>query len=533
MAAHDESIIYLEHDAEITEAITKLKQAESAVVRIVVPPRSPLLQSVVNLKLLKKGASAKKKKLVLVTSDKSASALAAKVGIPVAKNVKSEAILAEVTPEPKPHKLVATDISPLAIDANDQKMDQSEELPVQRFDEPIQDRKKTKKAKSTKDSSRGKVPNYNKFQKWIWVGLSAVGLIFLMWLLSAFTQTVTVNIQAIADRRDVNTQFSLVSTGGSTDTVVVAKTLEMSKDLSQSVEATGEKDVGSQANGSVALKNCEDTSTHNLPVGSKISTAGKIFTTSAATTLPEGEFSGGGTVCKSKSVTVSVVAVENGDTYNFSNANFTVVGMSSRISGVGTTSGGVSKKVRVVAQTDVDTTIRTLVEGAKAEVLTDLKNKSNDSEKVFDDTLVASVVTQSTNPPVGTEATNVTISVKAKYTILAAAETDLARIIENSLEAELKGGSKVLNPGLDQAKFVAQGQTKTGFSYALSTVAYIGQPIDSAALQHAIAGKAKKEVADIVKQQPNVTGVTVDGWPLVPNMPIPVSNIKVKISVTK
>ena len=541
MAEKEDSIIYLEHDAEITEAITKLKKAGSDTVRIVVPPRSPLLQSVVNLKLLKKAATSKKKELVLVTGDKGATALAGKVGIPVAKNVKAEAVVPDAEPEPKGEKVAAAAAtaavlaSPLAADAAEEQASKArnEDVPVQRFDEPVSASKKTKKAKKSKSSGRGKVPNYNKFQKWIWVGASAVGAILLIWLLSAFVQTATVNVQAAADRRDVNTQFTLVTSGATSGSSVAAETLEVTKDLSQSVEATGEKDVGSKATGSVALKNCEDSNSRTLPAGTKVTTAGKTFVTNAAATLPEGEFSGGGTVCNSKAVSVAITAAENGDQYNFSNASFTVVGLSSRVSGTGTTTGGVSKKIKVVAQSDVDAAVNTLLEGSKAEALTELKEEAGEDQKVFDDTLTATATTRSSNPPVGTEATNVTVNVKAKYTVLAASETDLTKVVETALASDLKDGSKVLDAGLDQAKLTAKGQIKTGYSYAMSTVAYIGQPIDAEALKREVAGKAKKEVPDIVKQYPNVTGATVDGWPLVPNMPIPTGNIKVEISVTK
>lgn len=47
-------VIYLESDSEITEAIDKLKASDSAEVRIAVPARSTILQSAINLKLLKK-----------------------------------------------------------------------------------------------------------------------------------------------------------------------------------------------------------------------------------------------------------------------------------------------------------------------------------------------------------------------------------------------------------------------------------------------------------------------------------------------
>lgn len=541
MSDHEDSIIYLEHDAEITEAVAKLKKAEADSVRIVVPPRSPLLQSVVNLKLLKKAADSKKKKLILVTGDKAATALAGKVGLEVAKNVKAEAKVPVAEPEPKAGSAVAAAAtaavltSPLAADESDSDKS-SDALPVQRFDEPAKEsasRRGKNPKRSAKSSSRGKIPNYNRFQMWIWAGAITVGVILLAWLLSAFVQTATVNVQASADRRDVATQFNLVTGGSTSGNNIAAVSLELTKDLSQSIETTGEKDMGSKASGSVSLKNCEDSNPRSLAAGTKLTASGKTFVTDAVATIPEGEFSGGGTVCNSDVVEVDVTAAENGAEYNFSNASFTVAGLSSRISGTGTTSGGVSKKVKVVSQADVDTAVKTLLESAKSEALTDLKQDAKEGQKVFDDTLAAAVITQSSNPPVGSEATNATINVKAKYTVLAANESDLTQVVEDALSADLKDGSSVLDAGLDQAKLTAKGQTKNGFAYAMSTVAYIGQPIDTEKLKKDVAGKAKKEVPDIAKQYSSVTAATVSGWPLVPNMPIPTSNIKVEILVTK
>ena len=52
----DEPVIYLEADEEITAATSRMLATSSDEVRIVVPKRSTLLQSVVNQKLLKRAA---------------------------------------------------------------------------------------------------------------------------------------------------------------------------------------------------------------------------------------------------------------------------------------------------------------------------------------------------------------------------------------------------------------------------------------------------------------------------------------------
>jgi len=82
-------VLYLDADTEITEAIEKLKKSAEDEVRIVVPSRSGLLQSQVNVKLLKKAAKDSKKELVLVTNDKITKNLAGAAGIAVASSVKA------------------------------------------------------------------------------------------------------------------------------------------------------------------------------------------------------------------------------------------------------------------------------------------------------------------------------------------------------------------------------------------------------------------------------------------------------------
>ena len=534
MAEPEKDIIYLDHDAEITEAIEKLKDASGDTVRLVVPGRSGLLQSLVNLKLLKKAADSVNKELVLVTTDKTASNLAGKLGLAVAKNVKAMPQVTTADPPPVD--------SPLAKDEQGDDLDVQEDLdddvPVHRYDTTDKSRRKSKKdnkpsrAKGqTAKRGGGRVPNYNKFQKWLIIGGGVIACGLLFWLAAAFLQTATINVQATADRHAVDTQFTLSTS--STASSVSAAPLEISKDLTQSYQATGKQDNGTKAQGSVAVKNCEDTSPHPLPAGSKLTTGGKAFVTSAAATIPAGDFSGGGTVCKSGSVQVAVAAAENGESYNFTNASFVVTGLSTRVSGTGTTQGGTSKIVTIVTQTDVDIAQKTAIEANKSDALNDLKDKAKDDVRVFDDTLTSTVVTSAANPPVGAEATNGSLTLKVKYTVLTASQAELEALVKQNLSSSLTNGATVLDAGLDQAKFTQTTAKNGSFTYNLKTTAYIGRTIDKAALSKAAAGKAKKDVADLAREYPNVTSVTVDGWPLIPQMPISASNITVKVQVSK
>jgi hypothetical protein len=82
-----DNALYLEVDEDITSAIDKLTKSSGTPVQIVVPKRSTMLQSIINLKLLKKAAEQGGKELVLVTNDRIASDLAGRVGLAVAPSL--------------------------------------------------------------------------------------------------------------------------------------------------------------------------------------------------------------------------------------------------------------------------------------------------------------------------------------------------------------------------------------------------------------------------------------------------------------
>jgi phosphoglycerate dehydrogenase-like enzyme len=63
------SVIYIDTEDDITSIIDRVKEAESDIVALVPPKRNGVLQSVVNLKLLKRSASGADKKIVLITGD--------------------------------------------------------------------------------------------------------------------------------------------------------------------------------------------------------------------------------------------------------------------------------------------------------------------------------------------------------------------------------------------------------------------------------------------------------------------------------
>lgn len=72
---------YIDIDEEITSIIERLKKTKAKEIIIVVPKRALLIQSIINLKLLKKESDKLKREIIIVTQDKLGKMLVEKAGI--------------------------------------------------------------------------------------------------------------------------------------------------------------------------------------------------------------------------------------------------------------------------------------------------------------------------------------------------------------------------------------------------------------------------------------------------------------------
>lgn len=80
-------ILYLEIDEEITSVVDRMKSIRNKYVILVIPVRALVLQSIVNLKLLKKQSEKLDKHIALVTVDKNGRNLASQIGITVYSSI--------------------------------------------------------------------------------------------------------------------------------------------------------------------------------------------------------------------------------------------------------------------------------------------------------------------------------------------------------------------------------------------------------------------------------------------------------------
>ena len=80
-------ILYLEIDEEVTSIIDRMRSVSNEEIVLVIPHRATLLQSIVNLKLLKRQAEKFEKNMAIVTQDKTGRNLSSQIGITVYSDI--------------------------------------------------------------------------------------------------------------------------------------------------------------------------------------------------------------------------------------------------------------------------------------------------------------------------------------------------------------------------------------------------------------------------------------------------------------
>ncbi len=553
MSTPSKDTIYIDIDDEITAIIDKLRGSSAKVVAFVLPKRATTLQSIVNMKLLKRAADQEKKNLVLVTTESGLMPLAGAVGLHVAATPTSKPVVpagpavgpvddeivdenAELTPDETEPELDAAapvgelaGLPPKSEGIETLEIDNEEIAPEKTVAAPVATPKK-------KLDKKLKVPDFDKFKL-----LSLLGVLLLVLLIGgwyiAFVKMPRASINVKTNARNVNTNvsFSLNTTATNLDAdskTVPAKLAQQQKTYTGSAPATGQKNIGSTASGSVKITNCTaDNLEVNIPAGTGVSSGGNTYITQSAINLPLSGRRANGSCSSAASDTVNIVAQNPGTKFNLSNANFTVSGYSAgSVTAAGSASGGTDNIQTVISQADID--------AAKAKINTsapDIQKALTDQLKgqdmyAIDATYTVGQPTVSTSNNAGDQASSVTVTQVITYTLYGAKEKDLKTLVQNAVKEQIDATKQgILTEGITQSAFKVSGLSTNGVALNLQTVAEVGPNLNVADIAKQSAGKKAGDIKALLASNPDVTGVDVKFSPFwVSKAP---SNVQ-KITVT-
>lgn len=540
-------VIYIDTEDDVTAIIGKVKLAKNTIVALVPPKRTGVLQSAVNLKLLQKAAGSSKKRIVLITSDHTLIALAAGLSIPVAKNLQSKP---EVPDIDKP-------------DTTDEEVIDGDALPVGDFASKIGVAAAIKRDRSAADEINDKVelgevavdaadpakkkkssvPNFNAFRKKLFLigGGVLVLVLFLVWAI-VFAPSATVTITARTSAVNVDRNLTLDPNLPQSDIkALLLKSVEQSVKKSVAVEfdATGSKDIGNKATGTITVRNCDFSDDFIIAAGTKFTADdGHVFNSTSDVTVPD--FTGPSSSCtqagaESGKATVQVEAVQLGPEYNIAAQAYTVSGYSSKVDGIGSAmTGGTKETVKVVSQQDVDKAREQLPKPDDNAAKVELQDAFTSDQIVINESFEISKGSEVVTPNIGETATKAKVTQETTYKLAGLQRTDVDAILQDSVNEALKDkpDQQAYSYGEDTIAFqtyqrIDDHTTKT----KMATTAYIGPKIDTTQLAQQLAGKRYGEIQATVNEIPGVESVEIDFSPFWVTKAPKAEKIQIKFSV--
>lgn len=547
----NKDVIYIDVEDDITAIIGKVKNAKEKIVALVPPKRVGVLQSAVNLRLIGRTADNNNKRLVLITNNQALIALAAAAKIPIARNLQSKPELAE--------------ISALDIDDGEDVIDGSS-LPVgdlartadarslssdPSLDKAVGDITKqdafTKRAvpsaavlaaRPNVKKSNQKVPNFNTFRKkfFLIIGGGILLLAFLIWAIW-FAPRATVIITAQTTATTVSQKVTLDPAAQTDFTAnrVHAQVQQQKKQLSVEFDATGTKDVGEKANGTMQLNRTSVSSNPiSVPAGTSFTSGSYTFVSTESATLNGTTIGPGGVV--QDSATVRVVASDIGEDYNLSARSYqpSTGGFSAQGSNM---TGGTKRQVKVVTASDVQAATAKLAEQKDDTVKKQLQSAFSQDMTVIDQSYTAGQAAPVSAPAVDQEATGkAKLTSEVTYSLIAIAKTDLNTYLDAGLKKQLdsKGDQRVYENGSGKVTFAQFAAAEGASTVTLTATGKIGPNIEDSVVKEQAKGKRYGEVQSQLESIQGVRDVDVKFWPFwVTAVPNDVKKVNVEFKLNE
>lgn len=537
--------IYLDVDEEITSAIDRIKKAKETEITLVIPKGAALVQSLVNLKLLKRQAESLGKKISIVTGDRIGKILASQAGLEsqdrISERMPKEESKPEVKEETKEKLKEKTEVKKEVViekkslepqkqpkETGFSKKELSEEPPVSK---EIKEAIVPKKEKPSRSFA---------FPLSFLKKLTVVVLLLIIILAAAgalLLPKAKATIVPQAKPLDLSAEFKIDKSVSATDlknNLLLGKLETQEKELSSKGTATGEKLVGEKATGVIKAFNYTSsklswgTGTSFAPIAS----GDRAFVSTKGVEVPA---NGGVT-------DIPVVAAEVGDQYNgFSNTDFFLksAGVQPpefyKLRSFSGMSGGSSKKITVISNEDFQGLKDSLSQQILDSIEADFKKKITVDLIFLPETFKKEITKILSTAAVGDETKSFTLTVKANASGLLFSKNDFQKLAEKVLKEKIAQNEEIVDSGIKKATFetVSLDLSQGKADLKLKSQALVAKKIDREKIKSSFRFKTQKQALEILKKE-NFKEVKIELWPRFWKfMPILKNKIEIEVTAAK
>lgn len=352
------------------------------------------------------------------------------------------------------------------------------------------------------------------------IGLLIIGLSILANEYYLHRARLEIFVPTIKIKKTIN-----IATGEKGNVDLLLKPTSKTADISASKQATGEKEIGEAAAGEVTLYNFSKEIT--FAKGTKIETKGLSFIINDEIKVASASLTSDGSAKLPGKNKVGVSASQIGDQSNLEKGQtFKIEELDQDLyfaKNESNFSGGSKKTIITFSSTDAQDLKNEVLKKAKNQKSTDFN--LNEDEKIITQKTLTELTELNYSKEVGDEATEVTLTAKAKTTIFTYKKSELVTIINPELIEELTTGYSFdktkINYQIDKVE-----EKKGKINLSISANANAIKTLDKNRAVKVLLGKNKNDIDRILRDNFSITGYNLD---LNQPLPIPILNQRLPI----
>lgn len=561
--------VYLETDDEITSVIDKIKKTSTDNVEVVVPKRATLIQSIVNLKLLKRQSDFMNKKITLFINDEKGLNLARKAKLNIKSSLKTapSKTKKELKEEIKTDSEEKKDIeekedhsnlsfaqifksneiqdSKKSIEPQENKIFNSENKKIKSIKKPEkvnQDKKKSLNNNFFKINKRNKVhlvPTVNLRSFFIFFGVSIVviALIFMMILPSA-------KIVIQPKTEPFSTSFDVVVSNNieslDIDNLLIPGEAIENEEKSErkKFKATGEKNIGEKSRGEITVYNNYSSDSITLVPSTRFAAGEKIFYSLQEVTIPGASIENGEAVAGSARVRVE--AENEGEEYNIGPSEFIIPNLSADrqqdIYGISSESfsGGASQIVKVVSQDDYEKAKEELFKSTFDSLVESISEKISEDKILAAGIMKKEILEINSSPGIDEEAEDFELDIKVKVTGYIVDRNDVGAIINNKFSELVPADKYLINNDISEGILFEPIEgvvsDEDSITAKINITKQVAWKLDEKKIKEDLRGLTSLEGVEYLNHNENILGSNIELWPFwVQTIPNNIKKIKIEL----
>lgn len=562
----EKDILYLESDEEIPSIIDKIKNSKNENILFVVPKASIVLQSVINLKLIKKIASRSGKKISIVSHDQSGRMLAQRVNIPVFETTSSKSSINKIE-DTSSVESPQEELKSNQLENKNEKFIERKDVVVHHFQddevipeyshdtqnikeierddssnsENLQENEELENTQEKVDEDdQPKKPKKKRAKKIITI-LSLVIIALLVVILFVPRAKVTLGVKGEEFENSVDLTIGVEQKQVDFEkTIVPGQKYAVTKEKQGKFEATGEKNIGEKARGKVTFSNLWSTEDQNIVAGTKLEKDGKAFQTKSSIIVPGASLAlkEGKVVTNPGKITGEIEAAEAGEDYNVDSGKFLFSDYQGErqqnifAESTSKLTGGSTRTVKVISQSDIELAKESLRKGIEEENIKELKDEIKGTV-LLDGAVQTETQEAKSNLEVGAEVSEFEVTVKAQSSAISFSESSYRDVFLKKINEKVPQDKDLIINETNQLVTTVSSfsEDKKQMIVKGTLKSQLGPKIDDVEIKNSISGKSITDAEKLIKENKEIQSVSIELNPNILFNNLPFSGKQITIEV--